>query len=115
MKIINKKNHFILTLAWLVCTEIKAENNDLISIPIVNDARVFYQFSDNFPAMVNYFTAHDKRTIVSYYTKQYGEYASLNEKRGRITVTYSIGKAEIRVIISRQDKVQQVDVIYQLK
>lgn len=84
---------------------------DKVNIPVIEDARVFAKFDDKTPAVINYFTANSKDSVIDFYNKSYGEPEDRERKRGRLTLNYRQGKQQIRVVISPQNKMRQVDVI----
>jgi len=63
------------------------------------------------PAVVNYFTKKSEDDIIAFYQKEYGEPLKKNRKRGRLTLNFSQAENNIRVVISQQNRVRQVDVI----
>jgi len=96
------------------CTSILAQPTSPlpeINVPTLADAAVFAQFTDKLPAVVNYFTKSDEQSIIEFYQKSYGEPLSQERKRGRLTLTFSNDTNTIRVVISKQNKKQQVDVL----
>jgi hypothetical protein len=88
-----------------------ADEQVKINIPVVDGARIFAQFDDEIPAVVNYFTSAEESKIISFYNESYGEIVSRERKRGRLTLNYLADMQSIRVIISQQNKSRQVDVI----
>jgi len=82
-----------------------------IFIPVAGDARVFAEFVDKLPAVVNYYTRLSELEVVDFYSESFGEPISQERKRERLTVTYLLGDISTRVVISEQDEQQQVDVI----
>lgn len=84
---------------------------DKVNIPVIEDARVFAKFDDKTPAVINYFTANSEDSVIDFYNKSYGEPEDRERKRGRLTLNYRQGKQQIRVVISPQNKMRQVDVI----
>lgn len=84
---------------------------DKVNIPVIEDARVFAKFDDKMPAVINYFTANSEDSVIDFYNKSYGEPEDRERKRGRLTLNYRQGKQQIRVVISPQNKMRQVDVI----
>ena len=84
---------------------------DKVNIPVIEDARVFAKFDDKMPAVINYFTANSEDSVIDFYNKSYGEPKDRERKRGRLTLNYRQGKQQIRVVISPQNKMRQVDVI----
>lgn len=86
-----------------------------IIIPMMTNAQVFADFTDELPAVLNYFTSATQEQVIDFYQQHYGEYLSQETKRGRLTLTYQQEKQRIRVVISQQNKKRQVDVIVELK
>ena len=84
---------------------------DKVNIPVIEGARVFAKFDDKTPAVINYFTANSEDSVIDFYNKSYGEPEDRERKRGRLTLNYRQGKQQIRVVISPQNKMRQVDVI----
>lgn len=82
-----------------------------IFIPVVADARVFAEFIDKLPAVVNYYTRFSELAVIEFYSESFGEPVSQERKRERLTVTYLLGDISTRVVISEQNEQQQVDVI----
>lgn len=83
----------------------------IVSIPMVDNAQVFADFTDGMPAVLNYFTLATEDQIIELYQQHYGEPISQNRKRGRLTLTYQQEKQSIRMVISQQNFKRQVDVI----
>ncbi|WP_114326967.1 hypothetical protein [Candidatus Colwellia aromaticivorans] len=94
--------------------ESDASTNSVI-IPIMTNAQVFADFTDELPAVLNYFTSATEEQIINFYQQHYGEFIAQEEKRGRLTLTYQQEKHNIRVVISQQNRKRQVDVIVELK
>jgi len=92
-----------------------AQDEMNITIPTMSDARVFAEFKDKMPAVVNYFTKYTEQQVIAFYQKTYGEAEQQERKRGRLTLNYSHEKNMIRVVISQQNKMRQVDVIVEEK
>jgi hypothetical protein len=90
-----------------------ASTNNIV-IPMMANTRVFADFTDELPAVLNYFTSATQKQIIDFYQQHYGEYLSQETKRGRLTLTYQQEKQSIRVVISQQNKKRQVDVIVEL-
>jgi hypothetical protein len=82
-----------------------------ITIPVVEDARIFSRFDDKIPAIVNYFTPTTEEAVIKFYQEAYGEPTEQERKRGRLTVSFLKNQQQIRVIISQQNNLRQVDVI----
>jgi hypothetical protein len=80
-------------------------------IPVMDDSRIFAKFTDDFPAVVNYFTQHSEQQIIAFYQEKYGEIKSKQRKRGRLTLVFALEHTNVRVVISRQNNMMQVDVI----
>lgn len=85
-----------------------------VVIPMMTNAQVFADFTDDVPAVLNYFTRASKEEIIDFYQQHYGEDLSREEKRGRLTLTYQQKNHSIRVVISQQNKKRQVDVIVEM-
>jgi len=94
-----------------ICTSILAQPTTEINVPTLNDAKVFAKFTDKLPAVINYFTQSNEQHIIKFYQKSYGEALSQERKRGRLTLTFASDQNTIRIIISKQNKMQQVDVL----
>jgi len=106
--------HSIKLLAFCCgtfCTSILAQPTTQINIPTLDDAAIFAEFTDKLPAVVNYFTKSNEQTIIEFYQNSYGEPLSKERKRGRLSLTFSNDNNNIRVVISKQNKMQQVDVL----
>ena len=101
----------IIAFALLNSSLTVAQEKLVITIPTLNDARVFAEFKDKMPAVVNYFTKKTEEEIIAFYQKEYGEPLQQERKRGRLTLNFSQETNNIRVVISQQNSVRQVDVI----
>jgi len=100
--------------ALLFSTSIFAEQEtSAIKIPYLEDARLFAEYTDALPAVINYFTKHSKEEIITFYQNKYGEATKSEMKRGRLTLYFSIGDKTLRVVISQQNNRQQVDALLQ--
>lgn len=86
-------------------------DNRKVYIPVLENARIFAQFDDTTPAVINYFTSKTETAIIAFYNDNYGQASHSERKRGRLTLHYQQGSLQIRVVISPQDKLRQVDVI----
>ncbi len=82
-----------------------------VDIAIINDARIFAKFDENMPAVVNYFTPLTEDAVIDFYNKSYGEPVKRERKRGRLTLNYQQTQQQIRVVISQQNNLRQVDVL----
>lgn len=105
---------FLFTLSTLANAEtIDAETAKAkkIEIPVLEGARIFAQFDDKAPAVINYFTTKTEQSVLDFYQESYGEPVAQERKRGRLTVNYIKAQQQIRVVISQQNNMRQVDVI----
>jgi hypothetical protein len=94
--------------------ESQADTNKVI-IPMMTNAQVFANFTEDLPAVLNYFTNATQEQIIDFYQQHYSDAISQESKRGRLTLTYQQKKHNIRVVISQQNKKRQVDIIIELK
>jgi hypothetical protein len=90
---------------------ISMANEQGIEIPTLDNARIFAEFKDRMPAVVNYFTKSSEQEVIEFYQGEFGEPTNKERKRDRLTLSYQVEKKSIRVVISEQNKVRQVDVI----
>ena len=81
------------------------------SIPKIDDAKVFADLTDNFPAVLNYYTLSTEEQIIDFYKQNLGDSINEEVKRGHLTLKYTKENKVIRVVISQQNKMRQVDVI----
>ena len=88
-----------------------AEETAMVTIPAMSDARVFAEFTDETPAVINYFTKSTEEEVIQFYQKEYGQALNQERKRGRLTLNFNQKQHSIRVVISQQNKLRQVDVI----
>lgn len=91
------------------------ENNEVFVIPYLADAKVFAEFTDELPAVMNYFTAHNEQEIILFYQEKFGNAISNEMKRGRLTLYFSHEDKQLRVVISPQGKQYQVDILLDKK
>lgn len=82
-----------------------------IIIPKVSDAKVFAQFTEKAPAVLNYFTQLSEDEIISFYQENYGKALHQERKRGRLTLSFGDESQQTRVVISQQNNQRQVDII----
>jgi len=82
-----------------------------VSIPMVENAHVFADFTDEMPAVLNYFTSATENEVIDFYKQNFGEPIFQERKRDRLTLTYKKEHQAIRVVISEQNKKRQVDII----
>ena len=111
-----RKNKYfsLLTGAFLLSLNAVSFASDEVnsfSIPKVDDAKVFADLTDNFPAVLNYYTLATEEQIVDFYKQSFGDSINQEVKRGHLTLKYTKENKVIRVVISQQNKKRQVDVI----
>ena len=87
------------------------QSDPVEQFPTLKDAEVFAEFTDELPAVINYFTEYNRQEIISFYQKKYGEPLSNEIKRGRTTLYFTHDGKEIRIVISPQDDKFQVDIL----
>ena len=102
-----------MTLATLLsvvafCSFAKAPASD---VPRMQDARVFAEFNDEMPAVLNYFTNATEDEVIAFYKEQLGEIVNQHRKRGRLTLYFVTEQYKYRVVISQQNNKRQVDVL----
>ena len=95
--------------------EVSQADKNKVIIPMMTNAQVFANFTDDLPAVLNYFTTATEEQIINFYQQHYSDAISQESKRGRLTLTYQQKKHNIRVVISEQNKKRQVDIIIELK
>ena len=100
----------VLLLTALFATPISYAQTD---IPILEKSKVFADFRDELPAVINFYTKQSEDDVVNFYQKAYGEPVSQQRKRGRLVLKYRHKDKNIRVIVSKQNQYQQVDIIVQ--
>ncbi len=102
----------------IISTHVLAQTNDeanTVNIPIMENAQVFADFTNKLPAVIDYFTKADEDSVINFYQTKYGEALSQERKRGRLTLTFTNDTDNIRVVISTQNKMRQVDVLVEKK
>ena len=113
--ITSRKNRYSLlagaVLLSLSAVTFASDEMSPISIPMVEDAQVFADFTADTPAVLNYFTSATQEQIIDFYRQNFGDSTSQETKRGRLTLTYTKDNQAIRVVISQQNNKRQVDVI----
>ena len=82
-----------------------------VDIAKLADAQVFAELNDAYPAVINYFTSINQAEIIRFYVENYGEVLQQELKRERLTLNFNHAETKIRVIISKQNNKQQVDVL----
>ena len=86
-------------------------NKDNSYIPLIEGATIFANYSDELPAMVNYYTQTSEQEVIAFYQQSFGDAISTERKRGRLTLIYQVDDLIKRVVISQQNNKRQVDVI----
>ena len=102
---------FFFALTLLNVNLAVADEKAIVRIPTMSDARIFAEFRDKTPAVVNYFSKSMEEDIISFYQKEYGQPLGQERKRGRLTLNFKKDMQNIRVVISHQNNMRQVDVI----
>jgi len=105
----------LLTVTLVNVNLAVAQDKVNITIPTMSDARVFAEFKDKMPAVVNYFTKNTEQEVIAFYQNTYGKAEQQERKRGRLTLNFNHKQNMIRVVISQQNKMRQVDVIVEEK
>jgi len=115
----SKKLAYSVKAALLTFTLVSANQafskEEVVTVPTMNDARVFAEFVDKMPAVVNYFTKSTEQEVIKFYQNEYGQQLGQERKRGRLTLNFNQDKKNIRVVISQQNRLRQVDVIIETK
>jgi len=111
-----KKTAYLFSTILLAFTLVTAnlavaEENVMVTIPTMSDARIFAEFKDKIPAVINYFSKSTEEEIIYFYQKEYGKPLAQERKRGRLTLNFTQEMQNIRVVISHQNNHRQVDVI----
>lgn len=97
--------------AALISTSANAADTEKVTIEVMNDAKIFAQFDDEIPAVINYFTKSNETSIVNFYEEKYGQAISSNRKKGRLEKSFIKDNYNIKIIISEQNNFRQVDVL----
>lgn len=100
-----------LTASMIMLFNTSYVSAETINIARVADAQVFASFNDELPAVLNYFTKKSEQNIIDFYQTQYGDILYRELKRKRLTLKFKQADKNIRVVISQQNKLKQVDVI----
>ena len=82
-----------------------------VDIKVMAEARVFANFTDELPAVLNYFVKASEQDVIDFYRQAYGEPVTQERKRGRLTLQFSQAEKDIRVVISTQNNHRQVDIL----
>jgi hypothetical protein len=80
-------------------------------IPLLDDAVIFANLDDELPAVANYYTQMSEQAVIDFYQQSFGEAASQERKRERLTLIYLSDDLVKRVVISQQNDKRQVDVM----
>lgn len=112
----NLKQHLLIMISSiLLCLSsngVSANQSDnSYAIQYLEDAKIFAEYTDKLPAVINYFTDHTEQEVIAFYQEKYGEVNSREIKRGRLTLYFSDEAKQLRVIISPQGNKLQVDVL----
>ena len=100
----------VLCSALLSTTTFAADTNN-VSIEVMSDARIFAQFDDEIPAVINYFTKKNETNIVAFYEEHYGQSILSERRKGRLEKSFTKDGYNIKIIISEQNNFRQVDVL----
>lgn len=98
-------------LTWAGNAFASNEAEDIINIEKLANAEVFASYTDELPAVLNYFTTSSKTDVIAFYKSRYGEVLTRDLKYKRLTLTFKENDKVIRVVISTQGKKRQVDVL----
>ncbi len=101
----------VVAFALVSSTQTVAQDKAVITIPTVSDARIFAEFKDEMPAVLNYFTRKTEKEVIAFYQNEYGEALQQERKYGRLVLNFVQEKKAIRIVVSQQDHMRQVDVI----
>jgi hypothetical protein len=101
----------VFCCSTLLASSLFAKNHEEINIPVAEKARVFAKFIDEYPAVINYFTPLSEQDVIAFYQAHYGELISEERKRGRLMLKFSTNTNTVRVVVSEQNKLRQVDVL----
>ncbi|MGB1261579.1 MAG: hypothetical protein ACPG52_01610 [Cognaticolwellia sp.] len=82
-----------------------------VDIPVIEGARIFAQFDDKAPAVINYFTTESEASVMDFYQNSYGTPVKQEREYGRLTLSYAKDEQQIRVAITEQSNMRQVDII----
>jgi hypothetical protein len=85
--------------------------NTPVTIPQLEDAQVFADFTNDTPAVLNYFTLSTKKQVTAFYSLQFGQPVSQEKKQDYLTLIYQQEHYMIRIVISEQSNKRQVDII----
>lgn len=114
MTITHMKKYGLLASAILLSlstTTFAMDEAKPVLIPVIENSHVFADFTNDMPAVLNYFTSASEDEIIAFYNQNYGDSVSQERKRERLTLTYESENKMIRVVISEQNRKRQVDII----
>ncbi|MGB0936822.1 MAG: hypothetical protein ACPGTQ_05160 [Colwellia sp.] len=94
--------------------EYSISQSSIVTVPVVENALVFANLTDEMPAVVNYFTKESESDIIKFYEQSYGEIVHRENKYGRLTLTFKTEVNTIRVAITQQNNKRQVDIIVEV-
>lgn len=100
-----------ISCSFLSSTVVAQQDSDEINIAVIKQAKVFADFRQSLPAVVNYYTKLSQDEVIAFYKKAYGEPIERSTKRGRLTLKYSVDNKKIRIIVSEQNNQRQVDIL----
>ncbi|WP_076419690.1 hypothetical protein [Colwellia sp. UCD-KL20] len=100
-----------LLSSTLLSTSAYAADTEKVTIEVMNDAKIFAQFDDEIPAVINYFTTSNETSIVNFYEEKFGQAITSNRRKGRLEKSFVKDKHNINIIISEQNNFRQVDVL----
>ena len=78
----------LVCVCMLLSTSILAQPLNKLTVPVIDNARVFAKFTDELPAVINYFTSASEQNIIKFYQNSYGKILNKERKRGRLTVNF---------------------------
>lgn len=110
---ITRKHSLLTGIILLSLSTLTFAKGDVtpVSIPMIENAQIFADFTDGMPAVLNYYTLATQEQIISFYKENYGDSTSQETKRNRLTLTFEKNKQSIRVTISQQNNKREVDII----
>jgi hypothetical protein len=82
-----------------------------VTIPQLEDAQVFSDFTDETPAVLNYFTLSTKKQVIAFYSLHFGEPVFQEIKQNYLTLIYQKAQQTVRIVISERSNKRQVDII----
>ncbi|MFT5758619.1 MAG: hypothetical protein ACI9LM_003365 [Alteromonadaceae bacterium] len=104
----------IITFIILLSAYFQVNAAEKPVITVMDDARIFAQFDQEVPAVVSYFTKNTELDIISFYSDFYGKPLNNKTKKKYLALTFVDNQHNIRIIISQQDNLRQVDILVTL-